>query len=61
MNSQEVNDVKSIAKHVAVLNGEMGVVQKKVTKLETSMRWAVRIISYMAILLTVMASKALFF
>ena len=59
MNSREVNDLKSIAKHVAVLNGEVGFLQKDVTKLKTSMLWSTRIITYMAALLTIIVGKSL--
>ncbi len=61
MNSREVNDLKSIAKHVAILNGEVGILQKDVTKLKISMKWSVRIISYMALLLTLMVGQSLLF
>ena len=61
MNQKENGELKSIAKHVCVLNKEVGLLQKDITKLKTNMKWIVRIIGYMAALLTVMASKVLFF
>jgi len=55
------SDLCKIANHVEVLNHEVGVLQLELSKLKVSMKWSVRIIGYMAILLTAMAGKTLFF
>ncbi len=57
----EKGSLDSIAKHVKVLNHELGTVQKDVTKLKTSMKWSTRIIGYMAALLTLMTGQAILF
>lgn len=54
MPTKQGNSIDSIAEHVEILNKEVG-------KLKTSMKWVTRIIGYMAILLTVIAGKSLFF
>jgi len=61
MNKKENGELKSIAKHVCVLNEEVGLLQKDVSKLKTNFKWTIRIMGYMATLLTIIASKILFF
>ncbi len=55
----ENNNLTKIAKHVKVLNHEVGTLQADVTKLKTSMKWATIIIGYMAALLTLVTGKAI--
>lgn len=61
MNQKENGELKKIAKHVDILNKELGCVKIDVGKLKTNFKWTTRIIGYMAALLTIIASKILFF
>ncbi len=54
MNSKENSELKNIAKHVEILNSEMGNVQ-------TDVRWIKKIIFYMAGIISVAVGKSLFF
>ena len=53
MNGEELSDIKSIAKHVKVLNSDMGYVQ-------TDIKWIKKVIGYMAIVISAGVGKFLF-
>jgi len=54
MNSKEKLDLKSIAKHVAILNDEVG-------KLQMDVKWIKRLVYYMAGIVSVAVGRILFY
>ena len=46
------NDLNSIAKHVQILNEELGLVKIDVGKINNDVKWIKKIMSYMAALIT---------
>ena len=61
MNQKENSELKTIAKHVCVLNKELGDVKVDVGKLKTDTRWIKKIIFYIAGVISIAAGKVLFF
>ncbi len=55
MNKEENGCLKIIAKHVTVLNDEVGNLKTDTTKMKNDIRWIKRVIYYMAGLGTVIA------
>jgi len=54
INQKENEDLKKIAKHVSVLNAEVG-------KLQNDVRWIKKIVYYMAGVLSVAVGKVIIF
>ena len=54
------NNLYSIAKHVEILNKELGKVQIDIAELKTNIKWTFRVIGYIAVLLTGIVIKSLF-
>ena len=54
MNQKEIPNIESIAKHVAILNSEVG-------KLQNDVKWVKYIIYYIGGILSVAFGKILFF
>ena len=54
MNSREKTDIGEIARHVKVLNGEVG-------NLQSDVKWIKRIVYYMAGTLSLAVGKIVFF
>ena len=50
MNSKE--NLDSIARHVGVLNHELGIVKVDITELKNDIKWIKKVMGYMAPLLT---------
>lgn len=46
------DSLASIAKHVSILNEELGVVKIDITELKNDVKWAKKIIGYMAALMS---------
>lgn len=61
MNIKENGELKSIAKHVNILNEETGKIKVDVAKLESSMKIFKWILGYMATLVTILVGRSLFF
>jgi len=51
MPTKNGNSIDSIAKHVAVLNEELGLVKIDVGKINNDIKWMKKIMSYMATLM----------
>jgi len=47
-----MEDLKEIAKHVAILNDEVGCVKTDLNKVKIDIVWLKRIIGYMAVIIT---------
>ena len=50
--SKRENNLDSIAKHVSILNEELGVVKIDITELKNDIKWIKKVMGYMAPLLT---------
>ena len=61
MNQKENSELRSIAKSVAVINGELGNVKVNVEKLKTDMGWVKKILFGIAGMIFVGVGKVLFF
>lgn len=61
MNSKENNELKKIAKHVCILNKELGEVKINVGKLQVHMMWIKRILFSIAGMVFIGVGKILFF
>ena len=61
MNSKENGELKTIAKHVCVLNKELGSVKINVEKLKSDMGWVKKILFAIAGMILVGVGKILFF
>ena len=61
MNQKENSELKTIAKSVAVINGELGHVKINVEKLKTDMGWVKKILFGIAGMILVALGKILFF
>ncbi len=54
------NNLEIIAKHITILNEEVGNLQIDTAQLKTSMKWTFRVIGYIAVLLTGIIIKSFF-
>jgi len=61
MNNKEKIDIHSIAKHVAVLNSEVGDLKLDVDKIENRLIKLNRVVYYIAGILSLAAGKVVFF
>jgi len=61
MSPQEIGFMKSIAKHVNVLNNETGELRNDIRKLKTDIGWIKRIVYYLAAIISIAVGKLIFF